>query len=292
MAKTNPLVRNTILATTASHLRHLSPNTKEYQVSEHYHKSLVIQNLREALATPQELLGQDGAKALLMSAILLNMISFAISEHESEDPETSWVFSTKEDRVNWLALQTGLRSILQSLTVYIEDVVEFLGPIFLGGGKESWDFKNMQQDLTGIPQSWINIFQLQNSSMGEGCDPASTDYNDMYRLAIIQLSIIRKVECIRSNTFRCLQFLSKIPPSFRALLHHRDERALWLFGYWLGLMCRFKDVWWFRKRVVRDHKAIVLWLKRLHLEQLPGTKGDDWREMMLDLELAPTYRSL
>ena len=217
------------------------------------------------------------------------MISFGIPEHESEDPEMSWVFSTKEDRVSWLALQTGLRPILQSLTAYIDDVVEFLGPIFLGGDKKSWNFEKMQQDLTGIPQSWINVFRLSDSNMGVGCEPASTFHNDLYRLAIIQLSDIRKVENIHSNTFRCLQFLSKIPPSFRALLYHRDERALWLFGYWLGLMCRFKDVWWFSKRVTRDHKAIVLWLKRLHLEQLPGAEGKDWREMILDLELAPTY---
>jgi hypothetical protein len=287
ISKTNSLVRNTILATTASHLRHLSPNVKEYQVSEYYHTSLVIRDLQTALSMPQKKLGQEGAKALLMSIILLNMISFAIPEQESEDPETSWVFSVEEDRVNWLALQSGSRLVLLSLTAYIEDSMDFMGSIFLGGSKESWGLGKMKLDLVGIPESWINVLQLRESQMGVGCDPGSTEYNDLYRLAVVQLVMIRSLEPTRSNIFRHLTFLSKVPPSFRSLLYQRDERALWLFGYWLGLMCRFDNVWWFSKRVQRDYNAIVLWLKRSHFERLSGEEGMHRREMMLDLELAP-----
>jgi hypothetical protein len=73
---------------------------------------------------------------------------------------------------------------------------------------------------------------------------------------------------------------------FRELIYHRDERALWLFGYWLGIMCRFKGMWWCERRVQRDYRAICLWLCKLRVTQRPGREGQLWGIMMDELQSA------
>lgn len=63
---------------------------------------------------------------------------------------------------------------------------------------------------------------------------------------------------------------------FRALLCDRDERALWLLGYWLGLMSRFEGLWCCDKRVRRDYKAMRMWLEQAKVTIRPGVEGEHW----------------
>ena len=65
------------------------------------------------------------------------MISFVLPECEilsngEVDPEDSWVFNPRADRLNWLALQCGPRFLLKSTAAYLRPAVHFLGQIFLG----------------------------------------------------------------------------------------------------------------------------------------------------------------
>ncbi|KAH6980837.1 hypothetical protein BKA56DRAFT_673307 [Ilyonectria sp. MPI-CAGE-AT-0026] len=76
------------------------------------------------------------------------------------------------------------------------------------------------------------------------------------------------------NVFICLQFVGKLGPEFVELLHCQGDRALWMFGYWLGLLGRF-GFWWLRRRVERDFCAIVLPLGR-RLKRKGGDEAGDW----------------
>lgn len=287
MSKSSTLVRNTILATAASNLRHLSPSTKCYQVQENFHQIQVVRSLQEALNTPQDRLGQEGAKQLLLSMVLLNVSSFTVQDHEPEEPELSWVFSDDDNRLGWLALQAGTRPVLLSLTSYIDVVMEFLGPIFIGGDKTACGTQEIIPDISRIPESWARVFRLRKVQAPYSCDSVSSDPAELYRLAVIRLVRLQDIEFLPENVYVCILFLNNLSPPFRSLLARRDPRALWLLGYWMGLMRRFDRVWWLAKRVKRDHMAIVAYLDGLRLDQIPGEEGKSWGELMMELKLAP-----
>jgi hypothetical protein len=99
-------MRNTLLAITACHLRHISPGILQHRIAEHFYQSLAIQDFQTALETPSKSLGQQGVNALLLAALLLNMIAFTLPHQDNgveDDPKSSWVFSFREDRLGWLA---------------------------------------------------------------------------------------------------------------------------------------------------------------------------------------------
>ena len=134
ISKSSPLVENTILTIAACHLRHISPVTLQHRIAEHFQQSQVLHDLRITLQTPPKDLGQSGADAVMLSAMLLNIIAFALPEFQaatSVDPQTSWVFSTNDDRLGWLDLQVALRPLLHSMNSYLESTLSLLGPIFL-----------------------------------------------------------------------------------------------------------------------------------------------------------------
>jgi len=290
LSKSNSLVGNTILTIAACHLRHVSPGVVQHRIAEHFQQSLVLQDFQKVLNTPREQLGQSGVDALMLSATLLNMVTFALpaSETASEtQPESSWVFSPRQDRLDWLALQAGLRPLLLSITAYIDKTICFLGPIFFNGNKESWEIARMNDGLQSIPENWIKVFELDG--LGSGCDYGGNRVSAVLRVPIAILTHLRNLEPLQSNVFKNLQFLGKVQQEFRALLFERDERALWVLGYWLGLMCRYDHVWWCEKRARRDYKAIYMWLQKLRLTKRPAVQGELWREMMRELELAPVF---
>jgi hypothetical protein len=291
LSQSNSLVRNTILAITACHLRHMSSGILEHRIAEHYHQSLAIRDFQIALETPGKLLGQQGVDAMLLAALLLNMIAFTLPHQENEaenDPKSSWVFSLREDRLGWLALQAGLRPLLISLSAYLEKTVGFLDPIVFGHRRVGWTSARRPQSLNIVPESWIRAFKLKNNSFS--CDSdADADPNDVLRPAAIALAYLRGIDSQQSKIFLNLMFLTKIHGDFRLLLYNKDERAMWLFGYWLGLMCRYEGIWWCERRVRRDYQAVRMFLDKLHLSERAGEDGLYWKDMMQELEQAPVF---
>ena len=264
--------------------------------------------------------------ALLLSATLLNILAFALPQSETisssgsgsgtgsksdeSDLSSSWVFSSRSDRLDWLALQTGIKSLLTSTTTYLEKTMTFLGPIFLGEERESWAFGGHPHALKDVPERWIQVFGLESSSPSSSLSSSSSSNDDntsdcaiagvsIYRPAVIVLAKLRHLLPTPANVFKNLQFLAKVQREFCALLYVRDERALWLFGYWLGLMRRFRcgdkdgemrGTWWCERRVRRDYEAVCLWLRGLRLGERSGREGELWRGMMRELEMAPLIR--
>ena len=64
---------------------------------------------------------------------------------------------------------------------------------------------------------------------------------------------------------------------------------MWLFGYWLGLMCRYDGIWWCERRVRRDYQAVRMFLDKLRLSERAGEDGLYWKDMMQELEQAPVF---
>jgi hypothetical protein len=289
LSQSNSLIRNTLLAITACHLRHMSPRILQHRIAEHFYQSLAIQDFQRALDTPRKSLGQQGVNALLLAALLLNMIAFALPHQdngvEDDDPKSSWVFSYREDRLGWLALQAGLRPLLISLSAYLEQTVAFLDPIMFGHGKAGWREIRRFQSLGLVPESWIRAFKLKNDSFR--CESTTADQQDIFGPATIALAYLRNVRPPQSTILLNWLFLTKIHGDLKSLLYNRDERALWLLGYWLGLMCRYEGIWWCERRVRRDYEAVCMRLRELRLCERAGVDGLSWQDLMQELEHAP-----
>lgn len=288
LSQSNSLIRNTLLAITACHLRHMSPRILQHRIAEHFYQSLAIQDFQIALETPSKSLGQQGVNALLLAALLLNMIAFTLPHQDNgveDDPKSSWVFSFREDRLGWLALQAGLRPLSISLSAYTENTVAFLDPIMFGHGKAGWREIRKFQSLSIVPESWIRAFKLKNDSFS--CESSNADQNNIFGPATIALAYLRSIHPPQSMILFNWVFLLKIHGDLKSLLYNRDERALWLLGYWLGLMCRYEGIWWCERRVRRDYEAVRMRLHEMHLGERAGLDGLYWKDMMQELEHAP-----
>ncbi|PVH85149.1 hypothetical protein DL98DRAFT_451876 [Cadophora sp. DSE1049] len=290
LSQSNSLIRNTLLAITACHLRHMSPRMLQHRIAEHFYQSLAIQDFQTALETPRKSLGQQGVNALLLAALLLNMIAFTLPHQDNGvevDPKSSWVFSFREDRLGWLALQAGLRPLSISLSAYTDKAVAFLDPIMFGHGKTGWREIRKYQSLDIVPENWIRAFKLKNANFG--CESNNADQDDIFGPAMIALAYLRSIHPPQSMILFNWVFLLKIHGDLKSLLYNRDERALWLLGYWLGLMCRYEGIWWCERRVRRDYEAVRMRLHELHLGERAGVDGLYWKDMMQELDHAPAF---
>lgn len=111
----------------------------------------------------------------------------------------------------------------------------------------------------------------------------------VFREPLRVLALLKDLEPVEANIYMYLQFVGKLGPEVRALLYEQDDQAMWLFGYWFGLMCRFEHIWWCGRRVRRDFTAILIWLQSRRLSERSGTEGLLWMERILDLEDSPSW---
>ena len=300
-SKSDPLLRNTLLAITASHLRHVSPSIASHRIAESFQQAAALQSHRTTLEIPRSQLGQHGANMLLLSSSLLNPLAFALPVGESTDPSLSWVFGSGDGRLGWLALQAGLRSLIVSMAPYLDGSLGVLGPIFFGSEGECRAFRNMPGTLDTVPKLWRDFFELKEG-VGTDCfcdTPYGLDKPEnragreepgvVFRPAVTMLALLRQLAPVRTNVFKYLQFLGKIHGNVRDLLLERDEKALWLIGYWTGLMCHFDQLWWCEERARRDYRAIHVWLEQQRLTERAGREGVVWKEMLEEYEAAPKY---
>ncbi|KAK3356718.1 hypothetical protein B0T25DRAFT_452576 [Lasiosphaeria hispida] len=292
----NPLVHTAILALTASHLRHLSPHALEYRIAEHLQLAAALREYQTVLDTPFGELGRDGVDALVLSAILLNMLAFTLPAANSHagggggeaDPRASWVFSAREDRLGWLALQAGLRPLLSSIGGCFEEVTGFLSVVFLGKGARSLSFVEACARGGGpveMPESWKRFFGMESlMDLTECTDDSLKRAGDVFNPLVTAVLQLRCLEPLPSNAFRCFQFVGKMQPDFLSRLYDRDGKALWLLGYWLGIMSRFRSIWWCQGRVARDYAAIRMWLNRPHPPGRQPSEAKQWEEMMVEFD--------
>ena len=347
--QTNPLVRTTMLALSACHLRHVAPAVRQHRVAEHFQQSLALHDYTAAVAVSPGMLGQANVDAVMLSAVLLNALLFALPESESAaaataatasssiteqpEPSASAIYGRHNDRLGWLALQAGVRPLLRSMAAaHLDKTLRFLAAVVLGSTSERWVYSSYRVNQGDVPETWAKVFGLDNwhadSLSGEQhptdceavtplCDSTwstsafalttthmttatiamtpsrnsstNDNNNNVFRLPALVLLQLRVLEPVSSNIFKNSQFLGKVQGPFRDRLHEGDPRALWLVGYWLGLLCRYEGVWWCEGRARRDYKAVCARLEGMKLAE--GAEGEVWKEMMGELRGVAVYKS-
>ena len=279
-------VRLSVLALSACHLRHHLPDTTIACRTEQICQAAALHAYQDALNVPFDDLGQDGTDALLVTAMIFNTLSFVLPSHEDEadcnmpDISRSWVFSPREDRLGWIGIEMGLKPLLKATSQYRDGSA--LGPIFDAADNEERTLTSNGLSLSKVPTTWLNVFGLLEVNSQGTIDPQASVFREPLRI----IAEIRHLRPTLVNMLRYVQFIGKLTSEFRDLLFNRDSRALWLFGFWLGLMCRFENLWWLNRRPRRDFKAVCQWLKEVGLAEQPGIKGVLWREMIRDSEQA------
>ncbi|KAH8898894.1 hypothetical protein GQ53DRAFT_710744 [Thozetella sp. PMI_491] len=274
LLKDYPYLRPIILAVSAAHLRHHTPGTDKHLMAEHYQQAIALRSFQGQLAQPIDSRDQDWKDVLILAAMLVNMLVCILPPEEDmspmtrpqADPYLSWVFSPRPDRLRWLSVLLGLRPLLMVTRPWDGDTN--LQEILDASDDEKGTFSRQDWGLDDVPTAWIRIFGLQNDTA-----PAPL------RL----LAAVRRLEPTKANMFRYMQFIGRLEPEFRDLLYDRDPKAMWAVGYWMGLVCRFQNLWWLLRRTHRDYVAVTLWLESLHLDKKPEPEGSMWAEMLEDL---------
>ncbi|KAL2129224.1 hypothetical protein VTI74DRAFT_8070 [Chaetomium olivicolor] len=279
-----PFLLDTLLAVSASHLRYHSHHTsekirQETRIAEHFQQALAVRSFRNALACLT--LDQQTADAFVLTCMLLNLLTFSFNNDE-DDPEGSWIFRpSDQQRLSWFSLQLGLKPLLVTTEKFRTDSI--LAWLYKAPNDD--ENRGICSSLDRVPAHWIAFLGLSAEK-----NPSSGIANNVLREPARMLAEILDVEPRAESFFLYVNFVGALDMEFRFrdMLEAEDERAVWLFGYWLGLMCRF-DWWWIYMRVNREWRAICLWLNRRRVRDRSGEDGRIWRLLMQELEEAASW---
>jgi hypothetical protein len=257
-----------MLAVSACHLKYFTANPAAHRIAELGQESAAIAALKSALGMP---LHKERADAVVNAAVMLNAVSFAFVD--SRSVSSSWVFSDSSDRLGWLDLQLRFKRLEMATAQFRESA--FVKPF----DSPTADDQDMTDDesLEGIHPAWQML-------LGGKDGPNYDLYIEPVRL----LAELRGLEPTCINSFTYFGMVGKLQDGFRDLLFEKDPRALWIFGYWLGLLGRI-DIWWCSRRVERDWAAVLSFLQTKGFAQRVGDEGKMWRELIFDLSVASQW---
>lgn len=339
-----PYLLGAMLAVSAAHLRHHAPNPNCHRLAEHFQQDLALRSFNGLISRPMSSLPPGEVGTLLVTAILFNLLAFALPadedpapsaaaaaaaatapERSEPDPSRSWVFSTRPTRLDWLAVQLGLRELVVAALPYRdtfprrrdqaegreeeEEGLKHSDPLAQAEARDATIPPEGPELDARVPDAWVELFGIgrkppegwgkrslldplekrkskkkkqKKQSLSLDDDEDARDH--LFREPLFLLAETRELAPTMANVFHYLQFLGKLEPEFKTLLYDRDPRAMWAFGYWLGLVCRFDYIWWVTRRARRDFAAIVIWLRSSGVTERPGREGTLWAEMLADLE--------
>ena len=206
---------------------------------------------------------------------MLNLLTFTMVEQNQ--PMKCWVFSNEHDRLNWFSVNMGLKMLLLRTKEYKDE--SMLEEVFKASDDEQGTFHGTgYKPLVNVPEHWMRLCNLSETSL-------QTD--NVFYEPIRILAIIRNLPVTEEALWLYMSFFGKLDFEFRDLLDVNDERAIWILGYWFGLLCRFENIWWFRGRSSNDYRGICIWLDRQGVKDRHGKDGEMWTSLVEDLESAP-----
>ncbi|KAH6885198.1 hypothetical protein B0T10DRAFT_462254 [Thelonectria olida] len=277
-----PYLCTVTLAIAACHLRYHVARPKAHVLAECHLKDVSVHSFTRALSECQVTNDTDvtvtdtpgGAEALVGTALTIHMLAFALVD--DVDPSACWAFSSDPDRLKWLEFQLGVKPFINGLNTSKLDarmaqMIDFVNDRGLNLTKDGG------LGVTDIPDRWQWLMQLQQ---GDSFSP------DVLAAPLRALAEMRETEADFMNIYIYMQFVGKLSLDFIQLLLNNDQRALWIFAYWLGMLGRY-GYWWMRARIERDYYGILLFLQstvRWHsADQADEEEDDEWESLMIEL---------
>lgn len=302
--QSSEIVRHVVLGIAACHLRHLDPGNHRHRRAEYFYQALAISSYRQRTESSLGKATLPEVIELLLSGMLLHVLAFPLPYAPEETKHTiteDRPFSQQptNETLKWLILQAGLRLVMRAAPDHMDAAMDVLRPIF----RSAHGIRPMAKagDFSDVPQDWIKFFELKpdaTSAVHENPPPQitaeaarlNTSYQEAIMAPLVQAARLKNLQPTDSNIFHHFTFLAKMHPRFRGLLQRGDIGAIWLYGFWAGLMCRFRDLWWAQQRSQRDHAAILDWLRGLKEAERGNMPRDLWNRMIVELEEAPFMR--
>lgn len=236
----------TVLAVGILHLNRVSPN-KDRSFAEAYFWQQAIQKYQNALSSSVR---ADNVDALLSSCMMMGVMTIC---PENFKPTDSWVLTNRPEGMNWLCLQSGLRTIISLAAPYIPDSI--------------WAVS-----FDAITKEEHKIFDGEPQTGREGLDPDladlcdidefTTENNNIYYSPLRILSCLLRLEINRPNAAHISSFMGRLECDFLALCRKRDVPALAILARWMGLMCAVVE-WqpWIEGRIRAEGIAICMFLE-------------------------------
>jgi hypothetical protein len=225
-----------------------------------------IQAYRDALNSFNNTTGLNAAKRLFLVGLLLNILTFVLPENEAQQGllniANSCIHSNEEDRFSWIDIHYGFRQLLLTTAPHQGEIMAYLSAVFMGTPDINEALPSWALSKDSIPYHWKLAFKISSSTQVAGCES-----EDSYLVPLAYIANLREVEPVGKNSFMFLSFLMKLDSHFRGLLRRRDPRAVWILGYWFGLMCRLPKIWWCTDRAKREYFGICTWFQQSHVEE-------------------------
>ncbi|KAJ5913006.1 hypothetical protein N7504_001889 [Penicillium tannophilum] len=246
VAFTSAHLMYTILGVGMLHYNRYSPD-KERSVAESYLWQHAITLYQKALTSK---IRPENVDALLSTCMLMGIMTICPEKFE---PTDSWVLTNRPEAMNWLALQSGLKTILTLASPYLSISI--------------WGEAFKEVDETGD-----KIFKQDEAKGREGLDPLladlcgideeSTESTSVYYAPLSYLSRLMKLDFNGPNAAHCASFMGRLECDFLALLRERDPPALMILAYWMGHMCLLSE-WqpWVEGRIRQECVAICMFLE-------------------------------
>ncbi|KAJ5745305.1 hypothetical protein N7520_010487 [Penicillium odoratum] len=245
VAFTSDHLMYTILAVAMLHYNRYSPN-KGRSLVESYFWQAAIESYQKALSSQ---IRPENVNALLSTCMLMGVMTICPEKFE---PTDSWVLTNRPEAMNWLALQSGLKTILKLASPYLSTSI--WGDAFKEVDKTGDKiFKQEAKGREGLDSDLADLC---------GIDDESTERNNVYYAPLVYLSQLMKLEHNGPNAAHCASFMGRLECDFLALLRRRDPPALIILAYWMGLMCLLSE-WqpWIEGRIRNECVAICMFLE-------------------------------
>lgn len=279
--RTDNLICTVLLAISACHIRESDAQHK-HDIAGYKYQYKAFQIYRSSLDSFDSSQDISSAKTLLVAGLLLNVLTFALPEIESDHGdesciEESCMYSQDENRFGWIAMHYGFRRLLLTTAPYQGEIMAYLSLVFMGTLNMAGHVPRLFLSSDAIPNHWKESFQIPHETSSTRCESSNP-----FLVPLSYLAKLRLVEPTRENSFLFLSFLMKIDSTFQDLLLAKNLKAIWILGYWSGLMCSLPRIWWCTGRATREYTGICAWFRK---EIIAKTKvpSIQWQVMINEL---------
>lgn len=213
--------------------------------AELYHWQKTTSLFNQKLAHP---IKTEDADAVFATSTLLNGISMA--SIETDQYLDAWPLKSSSHDLQWLRMQGGIKLMVLAAQPWRKGSV--FESLLSEGDDDLSTFTDTRPGIAGIPAPFVSLCDLS---------VLSTVENNPYHAQVRMLCPLLSMECTRETLMEHLNFIAEMRPEFLELLQQRDARALLILGYWYGLVCRYRQIWWLTRRASVECMAICSFLE-------------------------------
>ncbi|KAH8698653.1 hypothetical protein BGW36DRAFT_149419 [Talaromyces proteolyticus] len=239
---------HTILAASYLHMNHARRRNSYRRVQEAYHWQRAIQLYQVEMQNP---IGAHNTNALMGSCIFMGINTLMPVGFQ---PQDSWVFTSDPADLNWLALQGGLRCMIELTQPFIADSI--WGESFQASAERLKPFQDEVPGREGMHSALADLCEIDDATT-----PATNPYH--WHVQLLSRMLMLKPFDRPDNYNVFVTWMGQILPEFITLLRGKDERAMLILSWWMALMCAMASFQvWIHARIVPECRAICMYLEQ------------------------------